>query len=61
MSEYTGYQGKGSGLYGAPGPTHKTACPQSNNPNGHNWECACGWYRASQVTPYIDEVPDGDV
>lgn len=47
----------GAGLYGAPAPTHKTACKNSNNPFGHSPECACGWVRASQVVPYFPPEP----
>lgn len=44
----------GAGLYGAPAPTHVTACVNSKNPHGHNPECKCGWAkkRASQSVPY---------
>ena len=48
----------GAGLYGAPAPTHVTACVNSKNPHGHNQECKCGWAkkRASQSVPY--QEPD---
>lgn len=53
------FENKGAGLYGAPAPTHKTTCRHSNNPNGHNPECECGWAkaRASQVVPYYPPEP----
>lgn len=44
------------GVYGREAPREQSKCPQRNNSFGHNRECACGWYRASQVTPY--EEPD---
>lgn len=48
----------GAGLYGAPPPTHKTACPNSNNPFGHSESCPCGWARRpSQTVPYEEDVP----
>lgn len=31
----------GAGLYGAPPPTHKTRCANSNNPFGHSSSCPC--------------------
>jgi len=44
----------GAGLYGAPAPTHKTACANSNNPFGHSDVCPCR--RKSQTVPYEAEV-----
>ena len=41
-------ENRGAGVYGAPASTHKTACPNSNNPNGHNPGCPCGWKRREQ-------------
>ena len=49
------------GVYGRETPREQSKCPQRNNSFGHNRECACGWFRASQVTPYMDEVPDGEL
>ena len=43
----------GAGLYGVPAPSHKTACPQSNNPFGHSDACPCR-VRASQQAPYAE-------
>ena len=43
----------GAGLYGVPAPTHKTACPQSNNPFGHSDARPCR-VRASQQVPYAE-------
>lgn len=46
----------GAGLYGVPAPTHKTACTNSNNPNGHNPACPkCKPVTfASQQVPYAE-------
>lgn len=56
-ARFTGHTG--AGLYGGPAPTHKTACPQSNNPYGHSVECSCGWarVRAAQTVPYYPPEP----
>lgn len=45
-----------TGLFGVPEKSHKTDCPQSNNPFGHSRECPCDWWareRASQTVPYL--------
>ena len=48
----------GAGVYGAPAKSHKTRCPQSNNPFGHHPECACRQAaRPSQVVPYTEPDP----
>lgn len=45
----------GDNLYGGTAPSHKTKCPQSNNPYGHSEECGCRTIvRASQIIPYAD-------
>lgn len=46
---------KGAGVYGVPAPSHVTRCPHSNNAFGHNRDCSCGWYRASQAVPYMED------
>ncbi|MFF8817310.1 hypothetical protein ACF07D_04830 [Leucobacter sp. NPDC015123] len=54
----------GAGLYGAPPPSHKTKCPQSNNPFGHHPDCKCGWAareRPSQVIPYAEPDLEADL
>ena len=52
MREFA-FENKGAGLYGAPAPSHVTACTESHNPFGHNPECKCGWAkkRPSQTVP----------
>lgn len=62
-----GVNPRGAGYYGGDGPTHKTSCPNSNNPHGHSRDCACGWWareqaeRASQSVPYYPETRWPDV
>lgn len=31
----------GAGFYGGAAPSHKTGCPNSNNPFGHSPDCPC--------------------
>lgn len=45
------FENKGAGLYGAPAPTHKTKCPNSNNPHGHSDQCPC---RTAPVADHVD-------
>ena len=45
---------KEGGLYGQPKPTHKTRCPNSNNPYGHSPDCLCGW---ADQKPGVDTLP----
>lgn len=44
----------GAGLYGGPAPSHKTTCPNSNNPWGHSESCPCGWAKPAPL-PFISE------
>lgn len=41
------------GVYGVETPSHKTVCPNSNNPFGHSSECAC----QEQVKPVMPACP----
>lgn len=49
----TGVATNGAGIYGYSAPSHVTKCRHSNNPNGHNPECPCGW--ANQPLIWDDE------
>ena len=52
MSEPVSLTGqRGAGVSGVSVPSHKTACPNSNNPHGHSESCPC---RASQQVPYME-------
>lgn len=42
----------GDNVYGVASPTHKTKCRHSNNPNGHNPACPCGWF-----APHVTAAP----
>lgn len=55
MREFA-FENKGAGLYGAPAPTHKTRCPNSNNPFGHSTECPRCVKPASPLTESAEVI-----